>query len=123
MSTVQTASNWNAKTHLDANPRPINIYDARWMNAIRIHTRLNKLLDEGYIIIKDDEHWEYENKYCSKFVITEKNIVEDKCYVYFINDIDLDNGMHTKIKDYNKQFENWKAYHPKDIKSVSKLIK
>jgi len=85
----------------------MNIYEARWNNAVRIAETFNNLIDDGYIITDGD------GVISGKFEITEDEIAlktsPTTCIVYFINDPGMDNGMHDTIEEYTKYFNDWIA--------------
>jgi hypothetical protein len=95
-------------------------FKARWNNAIRIAETINKLFDEGYLIYTDDG-----DEMTHKFVVTDEHIYlpfgdcrgskETSRIVYFENTKDMDDGMHTSIKEYNALFESWKMIRPEHI--------
>lgn len=100
----------------------MNIYEARWNNALRIAIKINSYIDQGYLVFND------ENEIITgKFRITDKEIVlipdqtKQNCvYGYFLKDRDWDEGMYTTIKEYNEPFSKWTFVHPKNIKRLFK---
>lgn len=99
----------------------MNIYEARWQNALRIANKINSFIDEGYLVFNDDNEI-----ITGRFRITDKEIVlapdkDSRCvYGYFMNNKDWDEGIYTPIKEYNEPFKKWKFVHPKDIKRLFK---
>lgn len=95
----------------------MNNYERRWNNAKRIAERINSFIDDGYMVFDDDG--EVVGR---KFIITDYDISypigENSNLIYFINDVGLDNGIHTVISEYNKQFSDWKVVYPYDIQKL-----
>jgi len=95
----------------------MNIYEARWKNAVQIAKNINLLIDSGYIIF--DENFKVV-KY--KFVITDDEIllpVSANCSnIYFLRDSAFDNGAHMRISEYNERFKDWKAVKPSSIQTL-----
>ena len=95
----------------------MNIYEARWNNAVKIAEKINSFLDRGFLIFNGDD--EIINK---KFAISNDEIYLPlicNCNLgYFLKNTDYDEGMFTTIKEYNKQFKDWKFIHPNDIKRL-----
>lgn len=96
-------------------------YKARWNNAVKVSETINKFFDEGYLIYTDERE-----EMTHKFVITDDHIYlpfgrfrgdEGISFrvVFFENTKDMDEGMHTPIKEYNSIFENWKMIRPEHI--------
>lgn len=88
----------------------MNKYVARWENAKKKCAKIQKLLAEGYLIFDADG-----NK------IRTAEIKDDHTFYinsgfYFLNDMNLDNGMYTPIKEFNKTFSDWVYVHPKNVK-------
>jgi len=87
----------------------MNMYEARWENAKKKCVKIQKLLEKGYLIFDADG-----NK------IHTAGIKDDTFYInnsfYFINDINLDNGLYETIKEFNKSFSDWVYVHPKNVK-------
>lgn len=100
----------------------MNIYDARWQNALKIANKINLYLEQGYLVFNDDNEI-----ITGRFRITEDEITllpekdKNSCvYGYFLKDKEWDEGMHTTIKEYNEPFKKWRFVHPKDIKRLFK---
>jgi hypothetical protein len=101
-----------------------SIYDRRWANAKRIWTKFMMLHKAGYVI------FDQENEIVEGFRLNEEG-----CYTtfnrdgtgggtfYFLNDPQLDNGMMTKVQDWNNQFLQWKCIHPLDMKSMREYLR
>lgn len=96
----------------------MNIFESRYRNAKRIMNKINDLLKKGYRIIDADDNIVekvVENNDTISYTI--KNCPNNH-YNIFINDVECDDGMHTKIVDFNKQFESWTYLNPKCIKML-----
>ena len=94
----------------------MNMYEARWKNAIRIAENINKMLTDGYIVY-DSEGVRVGNK----FKVTSEEITHDGNdgnIIYFTNNNNQDMGALTTIKEYNKEFEKWLCVDPKHILKV-----
>lgn len=95
----------------------MNNYERRWNNAVRIAKQINAFIDDGYLVFGDNGEL-----IKNKFVITDEGIRlpldENSSVAYFINDKNLDNGMHTTISEYNKEFLDWRILYPYDIQSL-----
>ena len=87
------------------------MYQARWENAKKKCAKIQKLLSEGYLIFDEDG-----------VKITSAEIKDDYSFnvgngcFYFLNDVNLDNGMYETTKEFNKTFSDWKYVHPKHVK-------
>ena len=95
----------------------MDIYKARWENAKRLAEKINSYFDAGYLIFN-----EYGERVTEKFLIKETWIGSEEIICgnlcYFIRDIRLDNGMYTKISEYNSKFKNWKIVRPEHLVSL-----
>ena len=96
----------------------MNKFESRYANAKRIMNKINGLLDKGYLVSDDGGFkvasvFEQNN---SIYYITQNK--DNVLICLFVNDIDWDNGMHTPIPEFNKQFENWTYMHPSHIKKL-----
>lgn len=100
----------------------MDIYHARWKNAVRIAEHINKLIKEGYLVY-DEDHTLIDRG----FLITANRIVliYDSRYSveYFNNNKLFDDGLYTTIKEYNKLFEKWLYVPPAHIHKLSEDIK
>lgn len=94
----------------------MNIYNARWENAKRIAEKINSYLDSGYLVFNEDGERVSEKFLVKSFHGSEEIVCGN--LGYFINSKDLDNGMYTKISEYNSKFKSWKIVRPDDIKSL-----
>jgi hypothetical protein len=83
----------------------MNIYKRRWINALKIAARVNRLIKSDYVVFDED------GSKMSKFYLEGDELKMDfseMCtLLFFRNNKDWDHGLYTKIADYNKQFENW----------------
>lgn len=77
-----------------------SMYKKRWDNAVRAFTSIKEQAEAQDCIL-----WYEGEIYPSQLVVTEDSIYvqEDNCqHVLFENNVDLDEGLHTSISDYNK---------------------
>lgn len=77
-----------------------SMYTKRWLNALRVFTEIKAQAEEQDCMI-----WYEGEIQPSQLVIGTDSIyiLEDNCqYVLFSNDVNLDEGLHTSITDYNK---------------------
>jgi hypothetical protein len=98
----------------------VNIYKARHNNAIRIAEKVNALVDNGYLIFDDQGE-----RLVGRFVFEdeERNVFfayeDSSCkIIYFLNDLDFDNGIYDTVAEYNEQFADWSFVHPKHMKQL-----
>ena len=89
----------------------MNIYKARYLNALKKAAKINRYLKKGYHVFHRGETQKHG------FFMRDNQILlkysEYSCMIYFQNDKDWDHGMHTKISDFNKQFnEDFEVYQP-----------
>lgn len=95
----------------------MDVYKARWENAKRIAEKINSYLNSGYLVFNEDGE-----KITEKFLIKETSMGSEEIvcgYIcYFINDKSLDNGMYTKISEYNSKFKLWKIVRPDHLVSL-----
>lgn len=95
----------------------MDIYTARWENAKMIAEKVNSYLDSGYLIFNEDGE-----RVTEKFLIKETGIGSEEIVCgnicYFVNDKNLDNGLYTKISEYNSKFKLWKIVRPEHLVSL-----
>ena len=94
----------------------MNIYESRWNNAKRIAEKINKFIDEGYVVLDDEG-----SRVIDKFIITENEIsrkIDNYELSYFIADRDCDEGLYTTIEKYNARFFDWIVIDPKHINKI-----
>ena len=99
----------------------MNIFECRWKNAVRIAQKINNYLTADYLVFN-----EHNELITHKFQITEKDIMlltPDGKVLYFLRDSDYDEGMYTKIKDYNAKFAGWKVVKKQDMIPIVKRRK
>lgn len=92
----------------------------RLNNAKRIGEKIQKKLDEGYIIYTD-EGFIVKSVTFKGFGDNDGLTIESDRgghVVYFDDDPTCDNGMLTPIKEFNAEFKKWKTVHPNSIKSL-----
>ena len=88
---------------------------ARWENAQRIGNKLKSLLDDGIILYNED------GDRVMDIEVDDTGFYEvmGNCKImYFINDTELDNGMYTSIKEFNKLFDGWTYVDPSHRKKI-----
>ena len=82
----------------------MNIYKARYLNALKKAAKVNRLLKKGYCLF----YAGVENKhgfFLSGDTLFLK-ITDTFRIVFFANDKDLDDGYYTKISDWNEEFNS-----------------
>lgn len=90
----------------------MNMYDARYSNAIKKAAKLNRYLKKGYHVIHDGRPVTG-----GKFILRGDELLfksSDTFYVlYYQNSPDWDHGYWTTIKEWNKEFnESFEVYQP-----------
>ncbi len=98
----------------------MNIYKARWRNALKQHAKLNRLYKKGYMVF--DSTGEQMN---GPFILENNKIVQKSespghtfTWRWFENNKETDHGLYMTIKEYNQQFAGYKAVHPKHIQTL-----
>lgn len=95
-----------------------NKYDYRRQNAKRVCAKITEHLDAGKLVFDDEGTLILQGQ-----PTWDEDGFSIKCgnsrMCYFVDDIDLDNGMHTSIKEFNEQFRSWKIINPKHIERLS----
>jgi hypothetical protein len=81
---------------------------ARWNNAVAIATRINALLDEGYLVF--DEH----QQPVQRFTITD-TMIQSGSIVYAGKEPGWDNVLYVPMAEYSATFADWVAVHPRDF--------
>ena len=88
-----------------------SIYEARWKNAHKIGNKIKNYLDKGYLVFDADG-----------VKIESIRIDEEGLFInggmYFLNEINLDNGYYETVKEFNSWFSNWLIVHPKHCKKL-----
>jgi hypothetical protein len=84
---------------------------ARWNNAVAIATRINALLDEGYLVF--DEH----QQPVQRFTITD-TMIQSGSIVYAGTEEGWDNVLYVPMSEYSATFAGWVAVHPRDFVMV-----
>jgi hypothetical protein len=90
----------------------MNIYKARYRNALKKAARGNRLLKKGYTLTDTDGQVLDGPFYLEGNEVLLKT-GENCSYIIFINDKELDNGYHTSINDFNKEMKEYK-FIPKE---------
>lgn len=90
------------------------MYKKRYANALRIANMVNGIINTGGMVFNA------EGESQCPFEINEEGIFQSlgEGYgklMYFLDDIELDNGYYTTIKDYNAQFKGWKFAASGDV--------
>jgi hypothetical protein len=88
----------------------------RWNNAVAIATRINALLDEGYLVF--DEH----RQPVQRFTITD-TMIQSGSTVYAGIEEGWDNVLYVSMAEYSATFANWVAAHPRDFVKVLSIGK
>jgi len=96
-----------------------SVYDCRWNNAVKVCSKINNLLSEGYKIFDE------ENKpviYNIKIDEENKEILlplsENSNLILCDGNPEYDNGIHDTIKEFNSYFDKWTFINPKDVHSL-----
>jgi len=78
---------------------------ARWNNAKRIGEKIKSFTDKGYLV------YDGEGDLITDITINNQGVfatLDKSCQLsLFLNDIELDNGMYTNIKEFNERFKSW----------------
>jgi hypothetical protein len=89
----------------------MNIYQARYRNALKKAAKINRLMKKGYHVFFDGspDHKGFVmlgDELCLK--------VSDNSYeLFYQNSADWDHGYYTPIKEWNKKFtESFEVYQP-----------
>lgn len=90
----------------------MNIYDARYKNALRKAAKINRFLKKGYHVFHDGSP-----VVGGKFVMRDGELLfksSDTFYtLYYQHSPDWDHGYWTPIKKWNKHFtESFEVYQP-----------
>lgn len=92
-----------------------SVYAARLRNAHRIGRNLKRMLSKGFIVFDEEG---------ARVTSVSYRIWGDGIglsidgVVYMDSDPSFDNGMHTTVAEFNKQFDGWKAVHPSQIAPI-----
>lgn len=87
-----------------------SIYEARWKEAVRQAQRIQDYLDRGYLVM-DGDHRVFNMSITSEFIFERWNDVGSGRY-WFRNDLSLDAGLFTKVKDIRNNFRRLKVFKP-----------
>ena len=95
----------------------------RHENTVYITSRINEL-HKDYIIYN-----EYDEIVSTKFEVRDNGDVMlphgDSCSggtIMFLNDMELDNGMYTTIRDFNDQFDDWCIIPKQQKRTLSEVL-
>jgi hypothetical protein len=97
----------------------MNIYKARFRNALKKAARVNFLLKKGYLILAPDGTTMLPFKFDSpsrKIYQEEKTGSNNIRYLMFQDNRNMDHGLYTPISEFNKKFDRLRVIHPKHIK-------
>lgn len=89
----------------------MNIYKARYLNALKKAAKINRFLKKGYRVFHRGDPQEHgffmrDNQVLLKYS-------ENSCMIYFQNDKEWDHGLYTKIADFNEKFnEDFEVFLP-----------
>jgi len=96
-----------------------NVYKARWKAAKKLHESINEKIRAGFIVLDEDGvSVDREFKISEEQIIMPWKSGSGGGAVYFINDSELDNGMHTTIADYRDSFKDWRYVNPNHIEKL-----
>jgi hypothetical protein len=90
----------------------MNIYKARYLNALKKAAKINRYIRKGYHVLHDGIPLDG-----GKFVIHNNELclkLSEQSYVlYYQHDSNWDHGYWTKIKDWNREFlSSFEVYNP-----------
>lgn len=89
----------------------MNIYKARYLNALKKAAKINRYLKKGYHVFYDGSPQKYGFFMRDGWLLLKHN--ECSSTIYFYNDKEWDHGLYTKISDFNKDFnETFQIYQP-----------
>ncbi len=95
-----------------------NVFEDRWNSICKIVNKLNKYMEDGYIVYGADG----EVQKTFEFINNGTEIVHrysDTCTgLVFENNPNMDHGLYTPIKETNKQFEGWTMVPPSNVIKV-----
>lgn len=94
----------------------MNIYEARWRNALKIALRINDLIARGYVV-RDEEDTLVLVMNITEVDQTIYRVIDENPNrrireLFFQGDKEYDHGAHTTITEFNARFHQWKVYHP-----------
>lgn len=92
-----------------------SVYEARLRNARKVGERLQRLVDEGHMVL--DENGERIGAiefrgFHGAGGLTIGNVV------YMHDDREWDNGLELTVKEFNALFAGWRAVHPRHLRPV-----
>lgn len=93
-----------------------SVREARLRNARRIGERIKAMIEEGYLVLDDTgqrvERVEFKGFHDAGGLCIDQ-------VVWMHDDPECDNGLELTIAQFNAQFTDWKAVHPKDFRKVA----
>lgn len=92
-------------------------FAARHANAVRIADKVAALIADGYRVFDElgDQVLGAGKRDDGDVVFTQK---ESGNVAMFIADPSLDNGAMDSIREFNRFFDGWSFFHPKDVKAL-----
>lgn len=85
---------------------------ARWDNAQRFGNKVASLIEKGCLVFDSN------GDIVKGFMVDDGGVFHllgDGCVLgWFLNDVSLDNGMMTTVKEFNSQFEDWAFIEPQN---------
>lgn len=88
----------------------MNIYQARWNNALKVYGKLIALQQEGFWIF--NEKGELQEPFEIKGNEIIQTLSETSSGLMFENNKDCDHGLYTTIKEHNAEFNGWTFVDP-----------
>ena len=90
----------------------MNIYIARYKNALKKAAKVNRLLKKGYHVFHRGEPTK------QGFILKDNQLLlkhnDFACTIYYENDKEWDHGYWTPIKQWNESFaKDFEAYDPR----------
>jgi len=99
----------------------MNIYRARWKNALRKAAKVNRMLKKGFLILEKNGEkvipFQFDSASRTLYQET-KTPGHTFRYMMFQDDKHYDHGLYTPIKQFNKRFEGWLAVNPKNLRKL-----
>lgn len=92
-----------------------SVYEARLRNARKVGERLQRLVDEGYMVLDEESQiiGKIEHKgFGDAGGLSIGNVV------YMHDDPECDNGLELTVKEFNALFSTWRAVHPRHQRRV-----
>jgi hypothetical protein len=93
----------------------MNIYKARYRNALKKAAKVNRLMKKGYILVADGtpNHYGFELRDNGETKAIVLRHSENCTELYYEHTSEYDHGYYTTIKDWNILFNRGlEMYHP-----------